>query len=111
MSTRPVSQKLAGVPVDPAARDRRRRQVVAGAYPLRRAAAGPLVTIAAMGAVVPEAMAAADRLSELGVPADVVVVAGRACCSGRCGPGRGLESGRDTWILDQAFPRPGPRRW
>ena len=37
LSTRPVSQKLAGMPADPAARERRRRQVVAGAYPLRRA--------------------------------------------------------------------------
>src|SRR5204862_5584577 len=63
LSTRPVSQKLAAIPADPAARERRRRQVVAGAYPLRRAAteasAGPDVTIAVMGAVVPEALAAA----------------------------------------------------
>ena len=40
LSTRPVSQKLAAIPADPAARERRRRQVVAGAYPLRRAATG-----------------------------------------------------------------------
>ena len=37
LSTRPVSQKLAAIPADPAARERRRRQVVAGAYALRRA--------------------------------------------------------------------------
>src|SRR6478752_6400441 len=56
LSTRPVSQKLAAIPADPAARERRRRQVVAGAYPLRRAATGagsgadgaPAVTIAVM---------------------------------------------------------------
>ncbi len=36
LSTRPVDQTLAAVPADPAARERRRRQVVAGAYPLRR---------------------------------------------------------------------------
>ena len=72
LSTRPVSQKLAGVPADPAARERRRRQVVAGAYPLLRAA-DPKVTIAAMGAVVPEALAAAERLAAAGVPADVVL--------------------------------------
>ena len=35
LSTRPVDQSLAGVPADPAARERRRRQVVAGAYRLR----------------------------------------------------------------------------
>ena len=73
LSTRPVSQKLAGVPADPAARERRRRQVVAGAYPLLRTVGGPRLTIAAMGAVVPEALAAAERLAELGTPADVVL--------------------------------------
>jgi pyruvate dehydrogenase E1 component len=31
-----VDQSLAAVPADPAARERRRRQVVAGAYPLVR---------------------------------------------------------------------------
>ncbi len=72
LSTRPVSQKLAGVPADPAARERRRRQVVAGAYPLHRAE-HPRVTIAVMGAVVPEALAAAERLEAAGVPADVVL--------------------------------------
>ena len=35
LSTRPVDQTLAAVPADPAARERRRRQVVAGGYPLR----------------------------------------------------------------------------
>ncbi len=72
LSTRPVSQKLADVPADPAARERRRRQVVAGAYPLRRVAR-PAVTIAVMGAVVPEALAAAERLEAGGLPADVVL--------------------------------------
>ncbi len=38
LSTRPVDQRLAAVPADPAARERRRRQVVAGAYLLRRSA-------------------------------------------------------------------------
>ena len=73
LSTRPVSQKLAAIPADPAARERRRRQVVAGAYPLRRAGT-PAVTIAVMGAVVPEALAAAERLEAAGVAADVVCV-------------------------------------
>ena len=68
-----MSQALAGVPADPAARERRRRQVVAGAYPLRRRE-HPKVTIAAMGALVPEALAAAERLAAAGVPADVVCV-------------------------------------
>ena len=103
LSTRPVSQKLAGVPADPAARERRRRQVVAGAYPLRRTAA-PKVTIAAMGAVVPEALAAAERLSAAGLPADVVCVTSPGLIFQALRVRQGLAAGGETWILDQAFP-------
>src|SRR6478752_886914 len=75
LSTRPVDQALAAVPADPAARELRRRQVVAGAYPLRRAVGErPAVTIATMGAVTPEALQAAERLESLGTPVDVVCV-------------------------------------
>jgi pyruvate dehydrogenase E1 component len=105
LSTRPVSQKLAGIPADPAARERRRRQVVAGAYPLRRAE-HPRLTIAVMGALVPEALAAAERLEAVGVPADVVVVTSPGllfrALRARQGPGQGSEE--PTWILGQAFP-------
>ncbi len=73
LSTRPVGQKLAAIPADPAARERRRRQVVAGAYPLHRCSGAPGVTIAVMGAAVPEALTAAERLAEIGTPADVVL--------------------------------------
>jgi pyruvate dehydrogenase E1 component len=107
LSTRPVSQKLAGVPADPAARERRRRQVVAGAYPLRRAGQ-PKVTIAAMGAVVPEALAAAERLAQAGTPADVVVVTspGLLFRALRARQGLSEQAGLpgQPWILDQAFP-------
>jgi len=104
LSTRPVSQKLADVPADPAARERRRRQVVAGAYPLRHAADGPRVTIAAMGAVVPEALAAAERLAELGAPADVVCVTSPGLLFRALRVRQGLQPDAETWILDQAFP-------
>jgi pyruvate dehydrogenase E1 component len=103
LSTRPVSQKLAGVPADPAARERRRRQVVAGAYPLLRTA-DPKVTIAAMGAVVPEALAAAERLSAAGVPADVVCVTSPGLIFQALRVRQGLQAAGETWILDQAFP-------
>src|SRR4029077_18696797 len=73
LSTRPVDQTLAGVPSDSAARERRRRQAIAGAYPLRRTD-HPAVTIAAMGALIPEALEAADRLTADGLTADVVCV-------------------------------------
>jgi pyruvate dehydrogenase E1 component len=101
LSTRPVSQKLADVPADPAARERRRRQVVAGAYLLRRAE-DPKVTIAAMGAVVTEALAAAARLDEAGVPADVVCVTSPGLLFRALRARQGYEPG-DAWILDQAF--------
>jgi len=107
LSTRPVSQKLAAIPADPAARERRRRQVVAGAYPLLRAPGGPAVTIAVMGALVPEALAAAERLAETGTPADVVCVTSPGllfrALRARQGLAQGAPAG-EPWILEQAFP-------
>ena len=96
---------LVAGPADPAARERRRRQVVAGAYPLRRAAQ-PQVTIAVMGALVPEALTAAERLEAAGVPADVVVVTSPGLLFRALRARQGLDSGtgEPTWILGQAFP-------
>jgi pyruvate dehydrogenase E1 component len=107
LSTRPVSQKLAAIPADPAARERRRRQVVAGAYPLRRASAasGPAVTIAVMGAVVPEALAAADRLDAAGTPADVICVTSPGLLFRALRARQGnVQPAGEPWILEQAFP-------
>ncbi|MCU1630868.1 MAG: Pyruvate dehydrogenase (acetyl-transferring) [Pseudonocardia sp.] len=104
LSTRPIDQSLAAVPADPAARERRRKQVVAGAYPIRRSSSdGPAVTIAAMGAVVPEALAAAERLEAQGTAVDVVCVTspGLLFDAVQARAGRGSA---DTWILDAAFP-------
>jgi pyruvate dehydrogenase E1 component len=102
LSTRPVEQGLADVPTDPAARERRRRQTVAGAYPLRRSA-DPRVTIAAMGAVVPEALAAVDRLEAQGVGADLVCVTSPGLLYRALRARQGRAAG-PAWILDQAFP-------
>jgi pyruvate dehydrogenase E1 component len=103
LSTRPVDQALAAVPDDPAARERRRRQVVAGAYLLRRAGGEPAVTIAAMGASVPEALAAADRLAVLGHGADVVCVTSPGLLFDAV-QARGGRGDGESWILDAAFP-------
>ncbi|HEY2195964.1 MAG TPA: pyruvate dehydrogenase, partial [Actinomycetospora sp.] len=100
LSTAPVDQALAAVPTDPAARERRRRGVVAGGYLLRRAADRARVTLAAQGATVPAALAAADRLDALGVPADVVVVTS-ADLLFRATQG---QPGSDRRVLDAAFP-------
>jgi pyruvate dehydrogenase E1 component len=102
LSTRPVDQALAAVPSDPAARERRRRNVVAGAYLLRRAAK-PALTICAMGSMVTEALQAADRLSELGFQADVVVVTSPALLFSAVQARRGLSPAPD-WVLDVVFP-------
>jgi pyruvate dehydrogenase E1 component len=97
LSTAPVDQALAVVPTDPAARERRRRGVVGGGYLLRRAAERPRVTIAAAGATVPAALAAAERLDALGVPADVVVVTSADLLFR-------AQQGGDRRVLDAAFP-------
>jgi len=102
LSTRPVDQTLAAVPADPAARERRRRQAVAGAYYLRRTDR-PQVTIAAMGAVVTEAVAAAERLSAVGIPADVICVTSPGLLFKALLARQGRAEA-PTWILDQVFP-------
>ena len=102
LSTRPVDQNLADVPTDPAARERRRRQVVAGGYPLRRSESAK-VTIAAMGTVVTEALAAAERLSQAGLRADVVCVTSPGLLFDAWQARQGRSTG-ETWILDQLFP-------
>ncbi|MGC2652169.1 MAG: pyruvate dehydrogenase [Mycobacterium sp.] len=102
LSTRPVDQTLAAVPTDPAARERRRRQVLAGAYTLR-GVQRPAVTIVGMGAVITEALQAADRLADLAIQAEVVCVT----CPGRLFEAvqarRGLADA-SSWILGQVFP-------
>lgn len=109
LSTRPVDQAVAAVPVDPAAREARRRQTVAGAYRLRRTP-GPQVTIAAMGAVVPEALAAAERLDAAGVPADVVCVTSPGLLFKALLARQG-QADTPAWILDQVFPASRATRW
>jgi pyruvate dehydrogenase E1 component len=102
LSTRPVDQGLAAVPADPAAREARRRQTVAGAYRLRRTE-HPRVTIAAMGAVTPEALAAAERLDAAGIPADVICVTSPGLLF-RALLARQGQTEAPSWILDQVFP-------
>ncbi|ANY05244.1 transketolase-like TK C-terminal-containing protein [Pseudonocardia sp. HH130630-07] len=106
LSTRPVDQTLAAIPADPAARERRRRQVVAGAYPLRRAAGAPDLTIAAMGPLLTEALAAADRLTADGHAVDVVCVTapGLLFDAVQARAGRPARPQAQPWVLESAFP-------
>jgi pyruvate dehydrogenase E1 component len=102
LSTRSIDQRLASVPTDGAARNRRRRHVVAGAYALRRCD-NPKVTIAAVGAVMPEAVAAANRLDQVGITADVICVTSPDLLYRAVRAKEGREDA-ESWILDQVFP-------
>lgn len=102
LSTRPVDQTLAAVPAYPAGRERRRGHVVAGAYALRRTE-NVKVTIAVMGAMAPEALAAADRLERMGIAADVVCVTSPGLLFQALRARTGHAEG-SSWILDQVFP-------
>lgn len=105
LSTLPVDQRLAQIPADPAARDRRRRQAVAGAYRLLQSDS-PDVIIAAMGSTVPNAHAAVERLQSLGVPADLVVVTspGLLFDAHRLRHGQPAGQYADPGIIEQIFP-------
>jgi pyruvate dehydrogenase E1 component len=102
LSTRPVRQELARVPSDAAARERRRRHVLAGAYTLQ-SATKPAVCIVAMGALVTEAVLAADRLADMGVEAEVVCVTSPDLLYRAVQSRDGLAEA-PSWIIDQVFP-------
>jgi pyruvate dehydrogenase E1 component len=102
LSTRPVRQELAQIPTDPAARERRRRHVLAGAYTLR-SCARPTVCIVAVGAMVTEAIAAAERLAQIGIEAEVICVTSPGLLFEAVQGRQGLTDG-SAWILDQVFP-------
>ncbi|MGH3634144.1 MAG: transketolase-like TK C-terminal-containing protein [Mycobacterium sp.] len=102
LSTRPVRQELAAIPDDGAARERRRRQVVAGAYTLRPSGS-PAVCLAAMGAMVTEALEAANRLSQMRIDAEVVCITSPGLLFEAIQSRKGL-SNAPSWILDQVFP-------
>jgi pyruvate dehydrogenase E1 component len=63
----------------------------------------PAVTIAAMGALLTEALAAADRLDAQGHPCDVVCVTGPGLLFDALQSRRGRSRGPD-WILHALFP-------
>jgi pyruvate dehydrogenase E1 component len=103
LSTRPVDQALAAVPDDEQRREQRRRDVLAGGYVLREQRdGGTPVTIAAVGAVVPEALTAADELG-----AEVVCLTSPDLVFRAARARRGLAEGDDA-ILDRLFGAPRP---
>ncbi len=103
LSTRPIDQELAAVPVDPDSRERRRRDAVAGGYLLREAGGRPKVTICAVGAIVPEAVGAAEQLEREGVGADVVCLTSPDLVYRALEAERGLADGARA-VLDRILP-------
>lgn len=107
LSTRPIDQSLAAVPRDPAEREQRRRQVLAGGYRLREATE-PAVTLVGTGAVMPEVLWAAEVLEEEGnIGADVVCLTSADLIFRALRARQGLEEG-EHWILDELFPKGNP---
>lgn len=102
LSTKQVDQQLAEIPADPAARERRRRQVVAGAYQLR-SVENPKAVIVTMGALVTDALMAANRLADQGILVDVICITSPGLIFEAIQASRGLGGG-SSWILDQVFP-------
>jgi pyruvate dehydrogenase E1 component len=103
LTTRPIDQALAAVPEDAAGREERRRQAVAGGYRLRTADGAPRVTIVAVGALVPEALVAADELAEDGIAADVLCLTSPDLVF-RAWRSRQALAEADEAILDVLFP-------
>jgi pyruvate dehydrogenase E1 component len=103
LSTRALDQTLASVPASGPARDERRRLVLGGGYPLRVSDASPSVSIVALGAVVPEAIAAAAELTSAGIACDVVCLTSPDLVFRALQAHSGLADGED-WILDSLFP-------
>jgi pyruvate dehydrogenase E1 component len=95
------------VPEDPAAREQRRRQVLAGGYRLREARRTPAVTLLGMGAIMPAVLAAAEELEGGGVGVDVVCVTSADLLFRAMQSRQGLYDEQpldvDTEILDELF--------
>lgn len=73
LSTRPVDPALAALPTDPILLERRRRQAISGGYRITdNPSGGEQVTLVGAGAIMPEVVEAAERLTGYGFTAGVV---------------------------------------
>jgi len=103
LTTRPLDQALADVPMDRAAREERRRQVLAGGYRLHTAGRTPDLTLVGVGAVMPEVIAAAGALASADVACDLVCLTSADLVFRALQARQGLQAG-EVAILDQLFP-------
>ncbi len=110
LSTRPIEQSLAAVPPEPSERERRRLDVLAGGYRLREAAGTARLAICAVGAMVSEALVAAEELEREGaIPTEVLCLTSPDLLFRALRARQGLDRG-DASILDRILPpdRPAP---
>jgi pyruvate dehydrogenase E1 component len=103
LSTRPIEQELASIPIDEELREQRRREVVAGGYLLRQAPQVPSVTLVGMGAVMPEVVAAERELNAAGVLVDIVCITSADLIFRAFQARQGIGEG-DAKILEMIFP-------
>ncbi|MPY50728.1 transketolase-like TK C-terminal-containing protein [Streptomyces acidicola] len=111
LSTRPVDPALALLPEDPALLERRRLQAVAGGYRLRAPGPAPeQITLVGVGAIMPEVVAAADALAELGIGAGVVCLTSPDLVFRSFQQRGSRTAGGGSDIIDELFPphRPAP---
>lgn len=129
LSTRKLDQALAGHPTDELLLERRRRAAVSGGYRIEAVPGAPTgedglpvatpsddLTLVGVGAIMPEVLAARDRLADLGVRAGVVCLTSpdlvfRAFQARHGKPAGGSASPLvDVALVDRLFPadRPTP---
>ena len=104
LTTRPLHQGLNAIPAGAEEREQRRLEVLSGGYLIRRSDRRPRVTIVAVGAVLPEALAAAEELTAGGIDVDVVCLTSPDLVFRALRRRSGLGHGDDSSVLDRAFP-------
>jgi pyruvate dehydrogenase E1 component len=111
LSTRPVDQSLARLPETTDLLERRRKHAVAGGYRVTDHAPGSEhVTLVGVGAIMPEVLAAAEALEDVGVVAGVVCLTSPDLVY-RSWSTRGRSTSRESSdIAELLFPadRPAP---
>lgn len=120
LSTRPVDQGLARTPEDPLLRETRRKHVLAGGYRIPVEAPGAAVdgaslgardedvTLVGVGAIMPEVIAAAERLATYGVQAGVVCITSPSLLFHALHERHRVETSSRSAILDVLFPPEEP---
>jgi pyruvate dehydrogenase E1 component len=103
LTTRPVDQGLGGFGDGPEAREERRRHALAGGYRLRVSRSTPSLTLAVVGALVPEVIDAHKALERAGIASDVVCLTSPDLIFRALQARQGLDQGEET-ILDELFP-------